>query len=62
MKLRPATHSSALKVAGNLTGKVQNGFLNRIDRVRTTGHHLAYGMGDDMDVLFSELVATDFAR
>jgi hypothetical protein len=50
------TFDQALKATGNLTGKVQNGFLNRLDRVRTTGHHLAYGVGDDMDVLFSELV------
>jgi hypothetical protein len=46
------TFEQALKATGNLTGKVQNGFLNRLDRVWTTGHHLTYGVGDDMDVLF----------
>src|ERR1700741_3740166 len=50
------TFEQALKATGNLTGKVQNGFLTRLERVRNIGHNLGYGIGDHMDVLFAELV------
>jgi hypothetical protein len=50
------TFEQALKATGNLTGKVQNGFLTRLERVRNIGHNLGYGVGDHMDVLFAELV------
>ena len=45
----------ALKATGKLTGKVQNGFLTRLERVRNIGRNLGYGVGIDMDVLFAEL-------
>jgi hypothetical protein len=51
------TFEQALKATGNLTGKVQNGFLARLERVLNIGHNLGYGVGDDMDVLFAELVS-----
>ena len=44
----------ALKVTANLTGKVQNGFLARLNRVRSIGRQLGNGVGEDMDVLLSE--------
>jgi hypothetical protein len=50
------TFEQVLKATGNLTGKVQNGFLTRLERVRNIGHNLGYGVGDHMDVLFAELV------
>jgi hypothetical protein len=56
------TFNQALKATDKLRGKVRNGLLARLDRVRTTGHHLGYGVGDEMDVLFSELTSKDFER
>jgi hypothetical protein len=44
----------ALEAMANLTGNVQNGFLARLDRVRSIGHQLGNGVGEDMDVLPSE--------
>jgi len=41
----------ALKARANLTGNVQNGFLTRLERVRSVGHQLGYGVGNNMDVL-----------
>ncbi|HEX8815362.1 MAG TPA: hypothetical protein VF753_07670 [Terriglobales bacterium] len=32
--------------------------LGRLDRVRTVGRELGYGIGDDMDVLFAEFVSS----
>ena len=51
------TFEQALKATGKLTGKAQNGFLTRLERVRNIGHNLECGVGDDMDVLFAELVS-----
>jgi hypothetical protein len=44
----------ALEATANLTGNVQNGFLARLDRVRSIGRQLGSGVGEDMDVLLSE--------
>jgi len=52
----------ALKATAKLSGNVRNGFLARIERVRSTGHDLGYGVGDDMDILFSVLVPSGFER
>ena len=49
----------ALKATANLTDKVQNGFLARLDRVRTIGRQLSNGVGEDMDVLLSEFMTQD---
>jgi hypothetical protein len=52
----------ALKVTANLTGKVQNGFLARLNRVRSIGRQLGNGVGEDMDVLLSEFDSSVHAR
>ena len=52
----------ALKVTVNLTGKVQNGFLARLNRVRSIGRQLGNGVGEDMDVLLSEFDLSVQAR
>jgi hypothetical protein len=44
----------ALEATANLTGNVQNGFLARLDRVRSIGRQLGNGVGEDMDVLLSK--------
>jgi hypothetical protein len=44
----------ALEATANLTGNVQNGFLARLDRVRSIGRQLGSGVGEDMDILLSE--------
>jgi hypothetical protein len=54
------TFDQALKATGKLSGKVRKTFLSRLDDVKTIGYRLAYGVGDEMDVLFSELASTDF--
>jgi hypothetical protein len=52
----------ALKATANLTGKVQHGFLARLDRVRSIGRQLSNGVGEDMDVLLSEFDLSVHAR
>jgi len=52
----------ALKATANLTGKVQNGFLARLNRVRSIGRQLGNGVGEDMDVLLSEFDLSVHAR
>lgn len=52
----------ALKATANLTGNVQNGFLARLDRVRSIGRQLGSGVGEDMDVLLSEFDLSVHAR
>jgi hypothetical protein len=52
----------ALQATGKLPGKVQNGFLTRLDRVRSIGRQLGNGVGEDMDVLFSEFDLSVHAR
>jgi hypothetical protein len=49
----------ALKATDKLNGKVRETFLARLDRVKTIGHRLGHGVGDEMDVLFSELASKD---
>jgi len=56
------TFEQALKAMANLTGKVQNGFLVRLDRVRSIGRQLGNGVGEDMDVLLSEFHLSVHAR
>jgi hypothetical protein len=46
----------ALKTTITLTAHVQDGLLARLDRVRSISHEFGYGVGDDMDVLLSEVV------
>ena len=52
----------ALEATANLTGNVQNGFLARLDRVRSIGRQLGNGVGEDMDVLLSEFDLSVHAR
>ena len=52
----------ALEATANLTGNVQNGFLVRLDRVRSIGRQLGNGVGEDMDVLLSEFDLSVHAR
>lgn len=52
----------ALKATANLTGKVQKGFLARLDRVRSIGRQLSNGVGEDMDVLLCEFDLSVHAR
>ena len=52
----------ALHTAGKLPGKVQDGFLARLDRVRCIGRQLGNGVGGDMDILLSEFDLSVHAR
>jgi len=52
----------ALKATADLTGKVQNGLLARLDRVRSIGRQLGNGVSEDMDVLLSEFELSVQAR
>jgi len=52
----------ALKAAGNLTGAVRNGFLARLESVRSSGRQLGSAVGEDMDVLLSEFHLSVHAR
>lgn len=45
------TFEEALKATGDLTGKVPNGFVHRLESVRNIGRQLGDGVGEDMDVL-----------
>lgn len=56
------TFEEALKATGNLTGKLQNGFLARLESVRSIGRQLGNGVGEDMDVLLSEFHLSVHAR
>ena len=40
------------------SGTVRNRLLGTLDQVRSIGHELGYGIGDDMDVLFAEFVSS----
>src|SRR5580700_9148016 len=44
----------ALKTTNTLAAKKRDGHIARLDRVRSMSHDFGYGVGDDMDVLFSE--------
>jgi hypothetical protein len=50
------TFEQALRISTTLAADVQNGLLTRLDGVRSIGHELGYGIGDEMDVLFAEYV------
>lgn len=52
----------ALKATADLTGKVQNGLLARLNRVRSIGRQLGNGVSEDMDVLLSEFELSVQAR
>jgi hypothetical protein len=41
---------------------VRNRLLGTLDHVRSIGHELGYGIGDDMDVLFAEFVSSSRRR
>ena len=41
---------------------VRNRLLGTLDHVRSMGHELGYGIGDDMDVLFAEFVSSSRRR
>lgn len=45
----------ALKATVGLNRKVRNDFLAWLDHVRRTGRQLGNGVGEDMDVLLSEV-------
>jgi hypothetical protein len=47
-----------LKVASVLSVDRREDLFSRLDRVRTIGHKLGYGVGDDMDFLFSKFRST----
>ncbi|MGO9088581.1 MAG: hypothetical protein ACLQBK_25530 [Candidatus Sulfotelmatobacter sp.] len=44
----------ALRAIAKLATNVQSSLLTRLDRVRSIGRQLGYGVGDDMDVLLAE--------
>lgn len=44
----------ALKTTNTLPAKKRNGHVARLDRVRSISHSFGYGVGDHMDILFSE--------
>jgi len=46
----------SLKITNKLAGNARRGLLTRLDRVRNVSHEFGYGVGDEMDVLFSEFV------
>ncbi len=56
------TFEQALNATADLTSKVQDDFLTRLERVRNVGHNLGYCVGDDMDVLLSEYDSSVYAR
>jgi hypothetical protein len=43
-------------------GTVRNRLLGTLDHVRSIGHELGYGIGDDMDVLCAEFVPSSRRR
>ena len=46
----------SLKITNTLAGNARRGLLTRLDRVRNISNEFGYGVGDEMDVLFSEFV------
>jgi hypothetical protein len=48
----------ALKFAKSLSPDRRNYLVARLDRVRTISHDFGYGVGDDMDFLFSKYTST----
>jgi len=54
--------AQALKIVAALPTNVQTSLLSRLDRVRTVGRQLGYGIGEDMDVLLAEFDSSFQAR
>jgi hypothetical protein len=52
----------ALKATASLTGNIQNGFLARLDHVRSIGRQIGNGVGEDMDILLAEFDSSFHAR
>ena len=48
----------ALKVTCQLPEADSDALIGRLERVRTEGHNLGYGVGDDMDSLLADYVPT----
>jgi hypothetical protein len=48
----------ALKVICQLPATDRDALIVRLERVRTEGHNLGYGVGDDMDSLLADYVPT----
>jgi hypothetical protein len=48
----------ALKITRQLLAEDRDALTVRLEIVRTTGHNLGYGVGDDMDSLFADYVRT----
>jgi hypothetical protein len=48
----------ALHTTGSLPANAQRGLIGRLDNVRNLSRELGYGVGDDIDILFSEFVST----
>ncbi len=46
----------ALTVTDQLSAEQRRAFIARLDRTRTIGHNLGYGVGDDMDSLLAKYV------
>ena len=46
----------SLKITNTLADDARRGLLARLDRVRNISHEFGYGVGDEMDALFSEFV------
>ena len=40
------------------SGTIRNRLLGTLDHVRSIGHVVGYGVGDNMDVLFAEFVSS----
>jgi hypothetical protein len=51
-----------LKATAGLNRNVRNGFLARLDHVRSIGRQLGSGVGMDMDILLSEFDLSVRAR
>jgi hypothetical protein len=49
----------ALTVASKLPDSTQAGFIDRLDRVRTTCDDFGYGVGEDMDLIFAKYAEPD---
>jgi hypothetical protein len=48
----------ALKSANALSPDRRDDLVSRLDRVRTVSHDFGYGVGEDMDFLFSKYTRT----
>ena len=48
----------ALTIADQLPSSDRDALIARLDRVRAVSHNFGYGVGDDMDSLFTRYVKT----